>query len=100
MSAKHSDSVALAVVSQRLEYATKAMEQVNRDVSAWNAEKGEIIKQAALQHGRIEWLEKENSTQWKRLDWQYKAVWIVIVSQIIMIMLLFGAKFIPLIRLP
>jgi cytochrome c-type biogenesis protein CcmH/NrfG len=89
----------LALTNQRLEFVCDQLAKISNENVRWNVEKSDMISTQS-EHGiLIKTLEKENTTQWKRIDWLWRSIWLVVISQVIMVILLFGAKFIPLIKI-
>jgi len=90
----------VALVIQKLDHLDNHVQKIEARMERWDTEKSNIIRDVAKHDHDLSVIKDENRTQWKRIDWLYRSVWVVVISQVVLMLLLFGQKFIPLIKLP
>jgi hypothetical protein len=88
----------LALTNQRLDFICEQLTKSINQSERWNIEKTNLVSNQVENTKDISHLIKENKAQWNRIDWLWRSIWLVVISQVIMVVLLFGAKFIPIIK--
>lgn len=90
----------VALLTQSVVHLTEHMKRMELIINQWEKDTQSLNTRLVVFGTRLDPLEKQVATQWKRLDKMWVAFWVLAVSQIIIMLLLFGHKYIPLIKLP
>lgn len=88
----------LAVLVQKMEHLEAHVTKIEARIESWNSEKSGLIRDITLHDKSIKDLEGSDKMQWRRIDWLNRAFWGVMITQAVMLVLLFGKSYIPLIK--
>ena len=100
--ATKSASVTLAVIGEKLDHVADHLQKIERRMD----DRDRAFEGISKEHALLEQLVKgeggvmsQVQKQWKRLDWQYKAIWGLVVANSVLTVYILGAKALGLFKL-
>lgn len=90
----------VALLHQSVTQLTSQMGRMEDIIKQWEKDTSSINTRLVVLDTRFSPIENQVGAQWKRIDSLKRLFWIIAITQIIIVLLLFGVKYIPLIKIP
>jgi len=96
------EAVTLAVIGEKIDHLRDHLEKIERRIESSDKAHSDLSRDLALTKAGIEspgGLRDQVQKQWRKLDWQYRVIWGLIVANAVQVVYLLGAKALGLIKI-